>query len=107
MHEPEPGRLFVYGTLRKDGGAPPAVRRRLEGEADLPGVAWIRGRLFAAGGGRFPAAVRTGSDRRVTGELYRLRSPGRVLVGPIGWTEGGPAQSSSSAKTTPSSTNTS
>lgn len=71
--------LFVYGTLRPGGGAPPRVRRTLEEGADHLGRARIRGRLLAAGDGSYPALVRDGASRRVTGDLYRLRSARGVL----------------------------
>mgnify|MGYP006279570645 CR=1 FL=1 len=71
--------LFVYGTLRPGGGAPPRVRRTLEEGADHVGAARVRGRLLVAGGGSYPALVRTDGPGRVVGDLYRLRFPRRVL----------------------------
>lgn len=79
MREPEPGRLFVYGTLRPDGSAPREARRALEAGSEPVGVARVRARLFVAGGGRYPAAVPTGADRWIRGHLYRLEEPDRVL----------------------------
>lgn len=77
--EPGVGHLFVYGTLRPGGGAPSGMRRTLEENADHLGTARVRGRLFVAGGGRYPALVLSGEAGWATGDLYRLRSPRRVL----------------------------
>lgn len=71
--------LFVYGTLRPGGGAPPEVRRRLEHGAEVVGRARVRGRLLKAESGRYPVLVRDRPGRWVTGDLYRLRSPRRLL----------------------------
>lgn len=71
--------LFVYGTLRPGGSAPPRVRRTLEEGAEHLGAARVRGRLLVAGGGSYPALVRSGSSAGVAGDLYRLHSSGRVL----------------------------
>lgn len=71
--------LFVYGTLRPGGDAPPGVRRSLDAGAEHLGPARTRGRLVVAGSGSYPALVRDGSGGRVAGDLYRLRDPGRVL----------------------------
>lgn len=71
--------LFTYGTLRPGGGAPGAPRRLLEKGAELAGPARMRGRLYEAEDGRYPAAVRERPDRWVTGALYRLSAPERLL----------------------------
>lgn len=71
--------LFVYGTLRPGGNAPARVRRPLEEGAEHLGAARVRGRLLVAGGGSYPALVRSGTSGRVAGDLYRLRSSRRVL----------------------------
>lgn len=73
------GRLFVYGTLRPGGGAPAEMRRLLEQGAEREGSARVRGRLLAAGGGRYPALVLDREGGRVIGDLYRLSSPGAIL----------------------------
>lgn len=75
----QPDHLFVYGTLRRGGGAPAEVRRLLERGADLVGEARIRGRLFEAGSGRYPALVLAAPGRWISGELHRLRAEGRLL----------------------------
>lgn len=78
MREPGPDLLFVYGTLRPGGDAPARVRRALEAAEEV-GAARMRGRLFVAGGGRFPAAVPADEERWVRGFLYRLTEPDPLL----------------------------
>ncbi|RMG33168.1 MAG: gamma-glutamylcyclotransferase [Gammaproteobacteria bacterium] len=68
-------RLFVYGTLMRRG----SMHRLLDGEADLLGRGWVRGRLYRVAD--YPGLVAGGGPAdRVWGELYRLRGPGRVLA---------------------------
>jgi gamma-glutamylcyclotransferase (GGCT)/AIG2-like uncharacterized protein YtfP len=68
--------LFVYGTLRKR--AAHKVHPLLAKHAQFKGKATFQGKLF--GLGRFPGAV---PSKRVTdsvsGEVYTLRSPDRLL----------------------------
>lgn len=71
-----PGRVFVYGTLRRGGGAPPRIRRLLEDGAERVGEGIVRGRLLDAGA--FPAAVPAG-ERVIRGEVLRLTRPEAVL----------------------------
>ncbi len=69
--------IFVYGTLRKDAHHP--ARQLLIQGAAYAGKASFQGRLYDLG--RFPAAVAsTLAADRVTGELYRLKSPGETLA---------------------------
>lgn len=68
--------LFVYGTLRSEGGAPGGVSGLLEERAETVATGEIAGRLYEAG--PYPAAV-PDDDGRVRGELYRLEEPGRSL----------------------------
>lgn len=68
--------LFVYGTLRSEGGAPGGVSGLLEEGAEKVGTGEIVGRLYEAGS--YPAAV-PDDDGRVRGEVYRLREPARSL----------------------------
>lgn len=69
-------RLFVYGTLRREGGGPDAVVDTLRRHARRVGDATMVGSLFDAG--PFPVAV-AGSEGRVRGEVYELSRPERVL----------------------------
>lgn len=71
--------LFVYGTLRRGGQAPGDVRRRLERGAERRGPARVRGRLYEAGSGRFPALVLDPEAGWVAGELHRLLRPRSLL----------------------------
>jgi gamma-glutamylcyclotransferase (GGCT)/AIG2-like uncharacterized protein YtfP len=68
--------LFVYGTLREFFDIPMA--RRLRREASSLGVARVAGRLYDLGAypGMTPPRRR---DEWVSGELYRLKTPGRTL----------------------------
>lgn len=68
--------LFVYGTLRSQGGAPGGVSGLLEEGAERVGTGQVAGRLYEAG--PYPAAV-PDEDERVRGEVYRLEEPGRSL----------------------------
>lgn len=68
--------LFVYGTLRSEGGAPGGVSGLLDERAEKVGTGEIVGRLYEAG--PYPAAVPADGDR-VRGEVYRLEAPGRSL----------------------------
>ena len=69
--------LFVYGTLRKEARRP--AHQLLVQDATYAGRASIPGRLYDLG--RFPAAViSNNASDRVTGELYRLESPGGTLA---------------------------
>lgn len=74
--------LFVYGTLRRAGGAGGAgrsgrMRRLLEQQAQLVGRGSVPGRIYDLG--RYPGLV-DATGGRVTGELYRLRRPGPMLA---------------------------
>lgn len=68
--------LFVYGTLRREGGAPGSVERLLGEDARPVGEGTIGARLYRAGG--YPAAV-ADDEAEVRGELYELEDPGKVL----------------------------
>lgn len=70
-------RLFVYGTLRRGGGAP--VRRRLRRDWVCLGEAWMVGLLYEVAD--YPGAVPCdGAGPQIRGELYRLVRPERVLA---------------------------
>lgn len=69
--------VFVYGTLRQGGGAPPELRRLLERGSRFVGVGHIAARLHDAGA--FPAAV-PDPAARVRGELYALEEPEDALA---------------------------
>ena len=68
--------LFVYGTLRSEGGAPGGVAALLREHAEEVGDGEIRGKLYRAG--PYPAAV-PAEEGRVRGEVYRLEAPERSL----------------------------
>lgn len=81
-----PDRLFVYGTLMRDGGGP--AHRYLAHGATYVGRGHVAGRLYDLG--RYPGAVpATGprppdtaipaSGEVVRGELYELHDPDRLL----------------------------
>ncbi|HEX7782542.1 MAG TPA: gamma-glutamylcyclotransferase family protein [Sphingobium sp.] len=63
-----PTLLFVYGTLRKGGGAPLAAR--LEREARWIGRAEARGFLYSIGG--YPGFVSDAAGGRVMGDLFDI-----------------------------------
>jgi len=69
--------LFVYGTLKSTFRNPYA--RRLRREALLVGRATMPGRLYRV---RWYPGMRPPRDSgdRVTGELYRLRQPSKMLA---------------------------
>ena len=75
----DPGALlFVYGTLRRDVGAPAA--KLLARFGKLFDRGHVRGRLFDVG--RYPALVLGGGDSgRVWGEVHVLRAPRWALAG--------------------------
>lgn len=68
--------LFVYGTLRRQGGAPGGVNRLLGQDARALEEGTIGARLYRAGG--YPAAV-PDDEAEVRGELYELEEPEKVL----------------------------
>lgn len=68
--------IFVYGTLRRGGGAPPELRRLLVDGSRFVGLGHIAARLHDAGA--FPAAV-PDPVGRVRGELYALGDPDDAL----------------------------
>jgi gamma-glutamylcyclotransferase (GGCT)/AIG2-like uncharacterized protein YtfP len=68
--------LFVYGTLKSDFENRHA--RLLRSESVLVDRGRVRGRLYELG--RYPALrLAPGHEDWVLGEVYRLRSPERVL----------------------------
>ncbi len=75
----DPGALlFVYGTLRRDVGAPAYKLLARHGELFDHGT--VRGRLFDVG--RYPALVLDGGpDDQVRGEVHVLRAPRWALAG--------------------------
>ncbi|MBB5519600.1 gamma-glutamylcyclotransferase family protein [Amphiplicatus metriothermophilus] len=86
--------LFVYGTLRRKGGAP--LAGRLAREAVLVGPGRFHGRLYLAKG--YPAAVDSGDPgEAVHGDLHRLGDDPALLAaldvyegfGPAAPTRGG------------------
>ncbi len=61
--------LFVYGTLRKNGGA--ALQPYLARHCSFTGQAFFQGRLFSLGA--YPGLVASNCpEDRVVGELYQL-----------------------------------
>lgn len=60
--------LFVYGTLRSEGGAPGGVSVLLEERAEKVGGGEIVGRLYEAGS--YPAAVPEDDGASVTAWVY-------------------------------------
>ena len=68
--------VFVYGTLRRGGEAPPELRRLLESGGRFVGLGRIAARLHDAGA--FPAAVPDPTGR-VVGEVYTLEDPEDAL----------------------------
>ncbi len=78
----DPEYIFVYGTLRKGMGHP--LNRALEAHATHAGPGCFAGKLYDLGS--YPAAVPYNDNRvphheggMVTGDLYRLHRPERIL----------------------------
>jgi len=73
----EPAHIFVYGTLRSESDHPMA--RRLLSQARLVGKGSAPGRLYDLGW--YPAAMfDAGEKRRVIGDVFALKSGGRLLA---------------------------
>ena len=73
----EPMHIFVYGTLRSESDHPMA--RRLLSQARLVGKGSAPGRLYDLGW--YPAAMfDAGEKRRVVGDLFAIKSGGRLLA---------------------------
>ena len=68
--------LFVYGTLRKGGGAPLAMR--LEQEARWIGQAEARGFLYLIDG--YPGFVSDAAGERVLGDLFDIGQNVQLLA---------------------------
>lgn len=68
--------LFVYGTLRIGFDGPMA--RWLRGVAQAAGQGQLVGRLYRVGD--YPGFV-PGEEGRVTGDLFALPDPARILAG--------------------------
>ena len=76
----DPKFIFVYGTLRKGAGHP--MNRALEAHATHAGMGCFPGKLYDLGS--YPAAVPYNGvphheGGMVTGDLYRLHRPERIL----------------------------
>ena len=72
-----PDRLFVYGTLMRGFDHPMA--RLLSANADFVGEARCRGRLYLVK--HYPGLVLSEDAADIVhGELYRLRTPGEMLL---------------------------
>jgi gamma-glutamylcyclotransferase (GGCT)/AIG2-like uncharacterized protein YtfP len=67
--------VFFYGTLMSGFKRP--GRDRLDDVLRPVGRGWIRAALFDLG--IYPAAVPSGDDSRVWGEVYQMLDPGAVL----------------------------
>ncbi len=79
--------LFVYGTLRRDGGSEMIRLLTLYGEC--VGDAAFQGKLYKIG--RYPGVVPSDDPSDlVRGEVYRLRAPGLVLLSLDQYEECGP-----------------
>jgi gamma-glutamylcyclotransferase (GGCT)/AIG2-like uncharacterized protein YtfP len=75
--EDEPGYIFVYGTLRAESAHPMA--RRLRARARHIGQGTAPGRLYDMGW--YPAAVfDEGEKRRIIGDVFALKTGGRLLA---------------------------
>jgi len=69
-------KLFVYGTLLRDCGH--AIHQTLKDELEYLGEAVFNGILFNLGA--YPGVVACDDpEKRVKGELYRLREPELIL----------------------------
>ena len=69
--------LFVYGTLRRGGGAP--FSKLLSEQADLVGLGAFQGKLYDLG--EYPGVVPSSNlADAVIGEIYALYNPGFVLA---------------------------
>lgn len=73
----KPDCLFVYGTLLGSAGHP--AGRLLREAGELLGKATCQGRLYHIG--EYPGMIVSPLRKdRVTGEVYRLKNPGRALA---------------------------
>jgi gamma-glutamylcyclotransferase (GGCT)/AIG2-like uncharacterized protein YtfP len=70
-----PALLFVYGTLRPGSDVP--LARRLAAEARHLGAARASGRLYDLGA--YPGMTDGAPGERVTGDVFELADPARVL----------------------------
>lgn len=61
--------LFVYGSLRSDAGHP--AHAYMNDSFTLMGPAKVKGEVYDLG--EYPAAVPTGKEAFITGELYILK----------------------------------
>ncbi len=69
--------LYVYGTLMQPFDT--AMNRFLKANSRFRGTATVRGRLYDLG--RYPGLVPDeATGRPVTGHLYQLRNPAKVLA---------------------------
>ncbi len=69
--------IFVYGTLRKEFDHP--IHTSLSGSMDYMDKAYFRGILYEVG--KFPGAVAVSdTERRITGELYRIKKPSKLFA---------------------------
>lgn len=75
MIKPPADLLFVYGTLRQGYAHPMA--RVLAKQARHLGMARMAGRLYRVSS--YPGAVRDDSGRWVTGDLFQLLRPAKLL----------------------------
>jgi gamma-glutamylcyclotransferase (GGCT)/AIG2-like uncharacterized protein YtfP len=71
MHTPPTYNLFVYGSLRK--GFQSEAYHYISHYFHLACTAKVRGFLIDMGS--YPAAVPSGSDHYIVGELYTLKNP--------------------------------
>lgn len=70
--------LFVYGTLMR--GAALHYLLRESPQVSFVGKGKIRAKLYRLRGEEYPGAIPSPDENRfVYGELYRLRSPSRIL----------------------------
>jgi gamma-glutamylcyclotransferase (GGCT)/AIG2-like uncharacterized protein YtfP len=65
-------RLFVYGTLRSDGGH--GAHSYIARYFSLMGKATVRGKLYDCV--EYPAGLPSNEDHFITGELYQLKNAG-------------------------------
>lgn len=69
--------IFVYGTLRKEFNHP--IHTCISGSIDYMDKAYFRGILYEVG--KFPGAVAVSdTERRITGELYRIKKPTKLFA---------------------------
>lgn len=69
--------LFVYGTLRRHTGV--AMAEHLARHATFQDTGFCQGRMYSLG--RYPGFVPTSEPQeQVTGDVYRLDDPARILA---------------------------